>query len=91
MTTAHDIVQACKARGCRILWTNGGHARSGAYITVDHTTPTTSGSKVIVMRVFPGEIVLAADGKRYEWTAEQCAAVSAWVDLLHRMPLEEIP
>lgn len=91
MTRTADIVQACKARGCRILWTSSPRDHDRAYLDLDHITPTTSGSQVCVMRRIPGEIVRTADGTRYEWTAEQCAAVSVWVEQLHRMPLEEIP
>lgn len=106
--TTQEIIERCKARGCRIHWTSndgappceewdldplpgGASPPDGPFIDVDHCTTTHTGSGVFVYRIFPGEIVLAADGKRYEWSAEQVASVSAWVDQLHRMPLEEIP
>lgn len=77
------------------MWTyspeGDGDDRPDPHITIDHLTPTMSGSEVCVTRWLSGEIVLSADGERYEWSVEQCAAVEVWVDLLHRMPLEEIP
>ena len=80
------IRQRCEERGCRLLWTM---ADTGQSIDVDHATHTTSGSDVFVYRVFHGAAVL--DAGRYDWNPEQATAIAAWVDQLHRMPLEEIP
>lgn len=88
MTTAREVRRACKDRGCRILWSM---ADTGRSIDVDHHTRTLGGSDVFVYRRFPGALVKRADDNRYDWNDEQTAAVAAWVEQLHRMPLEEIP
>ena len=59
------------------------------HIEVDHATDTLSGSIVYVTRTFPGDIIRVAS--HWTWTPQQAVDVGAWVDQLHRMPLEEIP
>ena len=78
----------CERRGCRILWAAilDGEQQG---IDVDHSTPTMSGSEVTVTRAFLGP--LGHEDGHWCWSAEQAAAVDAWREQLHRMPLEEIP
>lgn len=91
MTDPRVVRRRCEERGCRITWAYHTDADEGEVprIEVDHRTTTQSGSRVYVERHFPGEIV--RDGQRHDWTPEQTGAVAAWVEQLHRMPLEEIP
>ena len=83
--------EACAGRGCRLTWgfspRGDDDVRPYPHIMVDHITPTMSGSEVCVTRFVPGEIVQAED----RWSPEQRVEVEAWVEQLHRMPLEEIP
>ena len=83
-----------ETRKCRVYWTYSPRGdddqRPYPHIAVEHMTPTTAGSEVVVTRWFPGRL-LGRQSILGEWSSEQSAAVTTWVDRLHRMPLEEIP
>lgn len=82
----------CADLPCFLTWAYNGGSRC---IEVDHCTPTRTGSEVIVFRRFPGAIVPkhGSDGTITHWelSDDQQRDVTAWVDQLHRMPLDEVP